>query len=228
MKILALSGGKDSMACLHLLRNYLDCAIYVDTGKAYPETTAMIQYAKTLISVITVKSDQDAQNQREGLPSDVVPIDWTREGQIFTGSKPVMIQNYLACCFENIGLPLFQKAKELRATVMVYGQRNEDKYKSAARDGDVIDGIIRCHPIEHWTTEDVLNYLEARMEIPPHYRISHSSLDCYDCTAYRGSSADRIEYTKELHPEFHGEYAERMGLIKQALLSSGYMENGHA
>lgn len=216
------------MACLHLLHEYLDCAIYVDTGKAYPETTAMIEYAKTLVQVITVQSDREGQNNREGLPSEVVPVNWTREGQILTGAKPIMIQNYLACCFENIGLPLFQKAKELGATVMVYGQRNEDKYKSAARDGDEIEGIIRCHPIEHWSSEDVLAYLETQMKVPAHYRINHSSLDCYDCTAYRGSTKDRIEYTKEFHPEFHEEYVARMELVKQALSDSGYMENGHA
>ncbi|HEU4854959.1 MAG TPA: phosphoadenosine phosphosulfate reductase family protein [Nitrosospira sp.] len=228
MRILALSGGKDSMACLHLMQDSLDCAIYVDTGKAYPETDTVIEYAKSLIQVITVHSDRDAQNQRQGIPAEVVPVDWTREGQAFTGHKPALIQSYLTCCFENIGLPLFLKAQELGATELVYGQRNEDNHKSSARDGDVISGIKRIHPIEDWTTDQVIDYLDSRMEVPAHYYINHSSLDCYDCTAYRRDSQDRIKFTKERYPRFYLEYLVRKSLVNQALIDSGYMETTNA
>jgi phosphoadenosine phosphosulfate reductase len=220
MRVLAFSGGKDSMACLHLLADSLDCAIYVDTGKAYPETGAMVEYARSIVPVITVKSDQSEQNRREGFPADVVPINWTRLGQSHTSPKPVMIQSYISCCFENIAYPLLTKAKEIGATEIVYGQRNEDSHKSTARDGDVIEGMVRLQPIENWTDDQVLAYLSTKMEIPDHYKIKHSSLDCYDCTAFRKDSQDRVKFTEENYPEMHREYAERIDLLNKALLES--------
>lgn len=216
------------MACLHLLRKTIDCAIYVNTGKVYPETLDMIRYAETIVPVITLQSDRAGQNEREGIPAQVVPIDWTPLGQAVTGEKPYRIQSYLQCHLENIGYPLFVKALELGATHLIYGQRNEDGHKSSARDGDVTGGMTRLHPIEDWTSQQVLEYLDTQMEVPLHFFIKHSSLDCYDCTAF--GAKDQMAFTKAKYPEFYREYEDRMGLIRHALLASGYMdmENGHA
>lgn len=220
MRVLAFSGGKDSMACLHLLKDSLDCAIYVDTGKSYPETAEMVRYASKLVSVITVYTNRAEQNERDGIPADVVPVDWTRIGQMVTGRKPVMIQNYLSCCWENISLPLLSKAAEIGATEIVYGQRNDEGHKSTSRNGDIVEGIVRLQPIENWTSDQVMEYLASKMDIPAHYKIKHSSLDCYDCTAYRKDSRDRVRFTKRNYPEMYREYSERIHLLNQALLSS--------
>jgi|SRR5687768_624268 len=217
MRVLAFSGGKDSMACLHLCRHSLDCAIYVDTGKAYPETLEMVRYAEGIVPVITVHTNQAEQNQREGIPADIVPIDWTRLGQSHTSAKPVMIQSYISCCFENIAYPLLTEAKGIGATEIVYGQRNEDSHKSTARNGDKIEGMTRLHPIENWTSQQVFDYLASVMEIPKHYAIKHSSLDCYDCTAFKSDSQDRWRYTLSTHPELYRKYAQRRDQLTQAL-----------
>lgn len=220
MRILAFSGGKDSMACLHLMKDSLDCAIYVDTGKSYPETAAMVRYASQLVLVVTVYTNRAEQNERQGIPADVVPVDWTRIGQMVTGRKPVMIQNYLSCCWENVSLPLLAKAAEMGATEIVYGQRNDEGHKSTSRNGDIVEGIVRLQPIEDWTSDQVMEYLASKMDIPAHYKIKHSSLDCYDCTAYRKDSRDRVRFTKKNHPEMYREYSERIDLLNQALLSA--------
>lgn len=224
MRVLALSGGKDSIACLHLCRHSIDCAIYVDTGKSYPETQKMIRYAQGITPVVIVQTNQQEQNDREGLPADVVPIDWTRIGQQVSGPKPATIQSYLSCCHENIAYPLLQQAKELGATEIIYGQRNEDGHKATSRDGDMTDGIRRLHPIEDWTSEQVLKYLQTVMTVPEHFYFEHSSLDCYDCTAFRKNTQDRIAFTRDKYPEFHEQHQARIELIKQALAESGYME----
>lgn len=225
MRALAFSGGKDSMACLHLCKSSIDIAIHVDTGKSYPETRKMVAYANTIVPVVVVESDREGQNEREGIPSDVVPVDYTTFGQSLTGEKAVKIQSYHDCHFQNIGLPLLLKAAELGVTSLILGQRNDDRHKSTAKDGDMIEGITRLHPIEGWTDDDVFNYLRSVMVVPLHYyRVEHSSLDCYDCTAFTKSSKDRIEYTKETHPEFHAQYLARMESIRQALKESGYVE----
>lgn len=220
MRVLAFSGGKDSMACLHLLKDSLDCAIYVDTGKSYPETAAMVRYASQLVLVITVYTNRAEQNEREGIPADVVPVDWTRIGQMVTGRKPVMIQNYLSCCWENISFPLIAKAKDIGATEIVYGQRNNESHKSTSRNGDTVEGMIRLHPIEDWTSDQVMAYLSTKMAIPEHYKIKHSSLDCYDCTAFKKDSLDRVEFTRGKYPEMYLDYSRRASLLNQALIES--------
>lgn len=218
MRVLAFSGGKDSMACLHLMRDTLDCAIFVDTGKTYPETLSLVDYAKTILPVVIVETDRDEQNAREGIPADIVPINWTRLGQAMTGPKPVMVQNYQICCFENIALPLFNKAKALGATELVFGQRNDELTKATASDGDTIEGIVRLHPIENWTRRQVLEYLETKMAVPPHFHmIRHSSLDCYDCPAYAEETRDLVAFTKRRYPEFHKAYMERMAKVDYAI-----------
>lgn len=220
MRVLAFSGGKDSMACLHLLADSLNCAIYVNTGKAYPETLEMLRYASQLIPMVIIHSDRAKQNDREGMPADVVPIDYTRLGQLLTGQKPIMIQSYLSCCYENIAYPILKKAKEIGATEIVYGQRNDENHKSTSRNGDVVEGMKRLHPIEDWTSEQVMAYLETKMTVPAHYAIRHSSLDCYDCTAFRKDSHDRVAFTAERYPEMHAEYTERLELLNKAIASA--------
>jgi phosphoadenosine phosphosulfate reductase len=217
MTALAFSGGKDSMACLHLMRDTLDCAIYVDTGFAYPETQSLVAYAETMVHVHTVQADRAAQNAQYGLPADVVPINWTAMGQQMTSRKPVMVQSYLQCCWENIAVPLTEKAKALGVTHLVSGQRMEEGHKSTSRHGDVVDGLVRLYPIHDWTTAQVLAYLATQMTVPDHYCIAHSSLDCYDCTAFAKDSQDRVAWTKARYPAFYAAYAARNNAVLHAI-----------
>ncbi len=215
MKALAFSGGKDSMACLHLMP--VDFAIYIDTGYSFPETQALIDYASTIIAIKTVKTDRKGQNERMGIPADIVPIDWTLLGQAISGKKAVTIQSYLGCCYENIMAPLVSAAKDFGVTQLVLGQRNADTHKSIYRDGDVVEGIKRLHPIEGWSDEQVLAYLATKMDVPKHYAFKHSSLDCYDCTAFSRESAARIEWMKTAHPDLYQAYAVRNHALNGAL-----------
>jgi phosphoadenosine phosphosulfate reductase len=84
----------------------------------------------------------------------------------------------------------------------------------------VVDGIVRLHPIEDWSDQDVLDYLTTKMDVPPHYTIKHSSLDCYDCPAYTSESKDRLQWTKAHYPEFYTAYAVRLAAIDGALLEA--------
>lgn len=216
-KVLALSGGKDSLACLFLMKDELDCAIYVDTGYSYPETHEVIDLAKKFITVHTVNVNRDANFVQHGIPSDVVPVEWTATGQAMTGQKPYMIQASLQCCFDNLSRPLLEKAKSLGATHIVYGQRNEETHKSPSRNGTVFEGMTRIHPIESWSRDDVMAFLAKRIDIPAHFHLTRSSLDCYDCPAYRSVSRDLHAWTEEAHPEFYAAYSQNYNAVLHAI-----------
>lgn len=209
------------MACLFLMKSRLKDihVLFVNTGKCYPEQLETVASVRQLCpNWHEVKTDRDGQWARNGLPSDLVPIDWTGFGQAMTSRKPFAVQSYLQCCFENIGSELLHKCKALGVTNIIRGQRADDRHRAPVRNGAVIDGITYWHPIENWTKERVLEYLKQEMgEIPAHYVLEHSSMDCYDCTAYSEHSADRIEWTRLRHPKLHAEYAANKKLLDSAI-----------
>lgn len=218
---LALSGGKDSLACWYLYRDKNPIVFWVNTGKAYPETVQVIEKIRAeTTEFIEIKTNQNTQNKECGYPSDVVPSDWTDYGFKITGEKPYKLQNYLKCCWFNKGLPLHKAIKERGITTLIRGQRNDETHKSTSKTGNVFDGITYIQPIENWTKEQVLSFLSTQTDLPEHFKINHSSLDCYDCTAFWSHSKDRIQYTKEHHPEFYKEYRIRLELVKSALKQS--------
>ena len=222
-KALAFSGGKDSWACLWLYKDQLKdiLVIWINTGKNYPEMLETIEKAKAVCpNFVEVIVDRAGQNTYHGIPSDVVPIDWTRLGQELTSEKPVMVQSYLNCCYENIGANLQNYCKDHGITHLIRGQRNDERHKSTARDGVVVDGITYIQPIENWTSQEVLDFVAKHMELPDHFQFKHSSMDCYDCTAYGEESKDRIEYTKMNHQALFAEYLTRKTALNYALLQS--------
>lgn len=215
---LAFSGGKDSMTCWFMSRHLDPYVIWVNTGKAYPETLSVIESVRSQTrKFIEIKTDQQAQNERCGIPSEIVPVDSTSLGMIFTGEKSTRVQSYLDCCFENIGGPLHRAAKQLGVDVLIRGQRNDEGHKSTARDGMIVDGMTYSQPIEDWSKDAVMSFLAQHMEIPEHFSLDHSSMDCYDCTAFFAHSKDRVQWSRVRHPELHSKYIERMRLLKDAV-----------
>lgn len=222
-KGLAFSGGKDSWACLWLHKDQLDdiAVLWVNTGKNFPELLETINKARAMCpSFHEILVDRDRQNSTLGLPADVVPINWTVLGQIVTGPKPTRIQSYLGCCYDNISMPLHMKAKELGLTQIIRGQRNDDGHKGSARNGTVFDGITCLHPIENWTAPQVLSFVSEHMELPGHFGLKHSSMDCFDCTAYRKECADKTAYMRERHPGLYEQYKVRSDALDAALLAA--------
>jgi 3'-phosphoadenosine 5'-phosphosulfate sulfotransferase (PAPS reductase)/FAD synthetase len=216
---LAFSGGKDSLACWYLYKDQNPIVFWANTGKAYPETIELVNKIKDeAVEFIEVKTDQKGQIAAFGLPSDIVPVDSTKEGMLLTGEKPVMVQSYFNCCYENKAKPLLEAAKQRGITQMIRGQRLDDSHKSIAKHGSIVDGIMFIQPIENWTKDQVFAFLRTQGELPDHFAIEHSSLDCYDCTAYLEHSADRVAYTKEKHPKLYEEYKINMDRLKTAVL----------
>jgi phosphoadenosine phosphosulfate reductase len=208
---LAFSGGKDSLACLMLYRDRLPeiDVIWANTGRNLPEVEAFVNRVAVLCPHWhEVKTDRAGQWAQYGLPSDLVPVDSTAFAQTMTSTKPIKVQSYLQCCFKNIAEPLFLKAKQLGAKTIIRGQRLDEAHRASV---GVVDGIEIIHPIAEWSAERVMDFLRSTFgPLPDHYALEHSSVDCFDCTAYAAHAGDRARYMKARHPERFGEYMTRL------------------
>lgn len=212
------SGGKDSLACLLLYRAQLSeiDVLWANTGRNLPEVEDFIHKISGLCPRWhEVKVDRNAQWRQHGLPSDLVPVDNTSLGEFVSSIKPVRIQSYLQCCFQNIAAPLVLKTKQLGARIVIRGQRLEEAHR--APEGE-INGMVFVHPIAKWSAANVMDYLRTAFgQLPDHYALDHSSVDCFDCTAYAAHVSDRAEYMRNRHPAKHKEYMMRLSEVGRAI-----------
>jgi phosphoadenosine phosphosulfate reductase len=218
---LAFSGGKDSWACLYAYKEQLHeiTVLWVNTGKNFPELLESVNLAKKMCpNFIEINIDRDAQNKIQGLPSDIIPFSHTAFGETVTGKVEQRIQPYLQCCYENISKPLNDKVKELGITHLISGKRNDEGHLSTHSNGDVVDGVIHIHPNENMTKQDILNYLESVMDVPAHFYFEHSSLDCYDCSAYLKDTKDISEWSKINHPILYEKKMRKINKVKDILM----------
>lgn len=219
--VLFFSGGKDSMACLHLIEKYLDKVIvlWANTGAAFPELLKLMDDVRRRVpNFLEVKSDQAANIAYYGYPAEVVPANYTVVGQMIAGRRPIKIQSYIDCCNRNIWNPSFDAALKTGAKLFIRGQRDNDPLKGPLKNGQVLDGIEYLFPVAHWGRDDVLAYLKERgFNAPDHYALDATSLDCWNCTAYCYEHKDKLAYMKQRHPDWHDEYKERLHDLRAAI-----------
>lgn len=203
MKVLQFSGGKDSLACLHLLEpEWADLTVaWVNTGAAFPETIAqMKEIAELVPKFVEIEGEQTIE--RDGYPVDVLPIASTSIGQQFEGVHGRRFQSRYLCCAAALWSPTQRAMKQLGATIIVRGQKKADERKSNIQSGTVIDGVRYDFPIENWSDQDVLDYLASRgVALPTNYAYMKTGLDCWNCTAYLDENVGKFPYMRQHHPE---------------------------
>lgn len=220
---LMFSGGRDSIACLHLVEDYLDktVLIWVNTGAAFPEIKEFMDGVRNLVPrFLEVQSDQPASIAANGYPTDVVPVSYTAYGQACTTEKPIKLRSYMECCAENFWIPADKAARDLGVTAIIRGQRRSESHRSPFKSGNTFDGVEYYFPIQHWDDGDVTEYLKRKgVHLDERLSMSHSSLDCWNCTAYCSDSKDRMKYIKKHHPEKFAEVIKLLGRIDSAVTS---------
>lgn len=220
MTALWFSGGKDSLACLLLHRHELQDihVLWANTGKYLPEHVSFVEKFKPMCpNWHEVRTDRDAQNARFGLPADVVPVNHTLYGEQFTSAKAVRVQPYLQCCHDNISGPLWDKTKELGCTTVIRGQRRDESHRSPFEHGSSFDGVRFVHPVEGWSTARVKAYVAGEVDLPEHFALEHTSIDCFDCTAFLEHCADRAAYMKARHPKHFAIFHARLTQLEQVI-----------
>ena len=220
---LMFSGGRDSIACLHLIEPYLDrtLVIWVNTQANFPEIESLMEGVRALVPrFLEVVSDQPASIAANGYPSDVVPTSFTAWGQQATAPKDIKIRSLFECCAENLWYPAAEAIKELGVTGVIRGQRRDEAIRGVIESGHVFEDVEYLFPIQEWSAEDVLAYLKEKdVVIDDRLNMAHSSLDCWNCTAFCNSSPERANYVKQKHPEKFEQVVKIMKQIDNAISS---------
>jgi 3'-phosphoadenosine 5'-phosphosulfate sulfotransferase (PAPS reductase)/FAD synthetase len=201
--VLQFSGGKDSLACLHLLESRWSeiTVVWMNTGAAFPETIAQMEAVRALVpKFVEIKSSQSIE--RDGYPADVLPIASTSMGQQFEGERTRRFQSRYSCCAAAQWIPMQQAMRDMGATVVIRGQKRADDRTNRIPSGTVIEGVRYEFPIEDWTDERVIDYLTSLgVELPANYQYMNTGLDCWNCTAYLDQNAGKFDYMREHHPD---------------------------
>jgi len=221
--VFQFSGGKDSLACLHLLRPYWNrlTVVWINTGAAFRETLVQMAAVKVMVpNFLEVSSDQPKQIEENGPPSDLLPWWDTTLGRLIYSSRTKRAQSPYQCCGSNLWAPMSEAVARLGATLVIRGQRNQEGRKSAIRSGHIENGIEYLFPIEDWSGERVREFLtEQGVELPAHYAYVDSSLDCWSCTAYLDENAGKFKYMKRFYPNEHAKVVVMLREMKASAVA---------
>ncbi len=203
---LECSGGRDSLALVHLLRPELDriTVFWLNTGAAFPETVKAMERVRQLAPhFVEVQGNQPQVIAEFGIPTDILPRSATPIG-MFAGQSTsgLLMQDSYSCCARVVMVPLHKAVMEFGASLVIRGQKLSDRHKSPVRSGDVIDGVRFLFPLEGWEAEDVMTFLRSRrVPIPRFYDTMGGAPDCMTCTGWW--SENHGQYLKRHHPEAH-------------------------
>lgn len=217
---LHFSGGKDSLACLYLLRDQLDSltVYWVNTQDQCPETLAVVEAVRPWVpNFVEIKTDARAWRRDNGDPTDLVPAKAHFLGVAY-GMNDTRLSNRFDCCFANLMRPMHERMLADGVDAVIRGTKLVDtgKVPAEGRAGNY-DVIL---PIKHWTHTQVFEYLES-VEAPSNAIYEHfkavSAPECLTCTAWWDDG--KGEYLKTRHPQQYVEYRVSLAQIRATLAS---------
>jgi phosphoadenosine phosphosulfate reductase len=208
---LQFSGGKDSLALVHLLRPYWDrlTLYHVDTGDLLPEVCAIVAAVEAMVpSFVRIPTDPGTWMAHFGLPSDLVPTSSSPIGLMIGASRRPIVDRF-TCCWANIMAPLHQRMVVDAMTLVVRGTKRCDMARLPAESGDTSLGYALWLPLQDWSHEDVFGYLRAiGAPVCRVYDDHVNAPECATCPAWW--SEGRAAYLARHHPALYDAYRARL------------------
>lgn len=232
------SGGKDStvvlLHALHLGYGPRTHVVYVNTGAMHQSVIDFIEsFNGRVASIERIQSFQPDFVKENGMPTDVVPIFYTKDGELLkhTKSGGNLLCSSFDCCMRNLWLPMYNWCNEhTEVTAMLNGQRDNDlagcmKSSITRADGTEIEQVF---PAREMTTEDIRGYLKKchecctlSGELKPRFAMRNgSSLDCTDCTGHWEDLKDRLDFFRVYDESAYTVLSEKVAKVKQLVCGS--------
>lgn len=171
------SFGTESAVLLHLVAD-IDPALpvrFIDTGRHFPET---LTYRDLLVGRLGLKNFVSLH------PSPAVIDRSDREGQLH------MLDPDLCCRIRKTD-PFAELSRRFRA-VLTGRKRHHGGERATLPMVEVVDELVRIHPLADWTAGDMNRY-RLLHDLPPHPLAArgYSSIGCAPCTTrtVQGESA---------------------------------------
>jgi phosphoadenosine phosphosulfate reductase len=215
---LMFSGGKDSLACVYLLRPHLDriTLYHLDTGDQLPETRTVVDHVQDFAPrFVTIKRDVGAWIAENGMPTDLLPYDAHPIGRAIGEARFPLVARY-DCCWANLMGPAYERVRDDGNTLLIRGTKSADMARLPASNGQTVDGMELFYPVQDWSHADVLAYLaEAGAPISPFYSHAENGPECATCPAWWGER--RNAYLRDRHPALHAVYRARLAAVAGAI-----------
>ena len=113
---------------------------------------------------------------------------------------------------------MYEAMRALGITLVIRGQRGDERLKGSAFSGMVEKGVEYLFPLEDWTEEMVCKFLlDEGVQLPRNYGYFNSSMDCTHCTAYLAENDGKLDYLTQHYPEASVEVTKRLVYIRDAV-----------
>jgi phosphoadenosine phosphosulfate reductase len=211
---LQFSGGKDSLALVHLLRPHWDrlTLYHVDAGDLLPEVREVVDGVARLVPDFRrIETDAKAWTASAGLPSDLVPTTCTPTGLAIGASGQAIVDRF-SCCAANLMAPMHERMIEDGVSLVIRGTKRADLGRLPHEGGDTGAGYELWLPLLEWSHDDVFAYLrEVGAPICRVYEHKVNAPECATCPAWW--SEGRAVYLKKHHPDLFATYRARLAVV---------------